>query len=47
MRLLESTSRDDWLAQRREYVTATDVARLYTSAAEWSKVRAEKNGTAD
>ena len=47
MRLLESTSRDDWLAQRREYVTATDVARLYTSAAEWAKVRAEKNGTAD
>ena len=47
MRLLEHVSRDDWLAQRRDYVTATDVARLYTSAAEWRKVRAEKDGTAD
>ena len=47
MRMLEHVSRDDWLAQRREYVTATDVARLYTSAAEWRKVRAEKDGTAD
>ena len=46
MRLLEHVSRDDWFAQRREYVTATDVARLYTSAAEWAKVRAEKNGDA-
>ena len=46
MILLPRASRDDWLAQRRDYVTATDVARLYTSAAEWRKVRAEKNGTA-
>lgn len=46
MKLLERVSRDDWLAQRRDYVTATDVARLYTSAAEWRKVRAEKDGTA-
>jgi hypothetical protein len=40
MILLPRTSRDDWLAQRRDYVTATDVARLFTSAAEWRKVRA-------
>ena len=46
MRLLEHVSRDDWLAQRRDYITATDVARLYTSAAEWRRVRAEKNGDA-
>lgn len=46
MILLPRTTRDDWLAQRRDYITATDVARLSTSAAEWRKVRAEKNGTA-
>lgn len=45
MRVLDQVPRHEWLEQRREYVTATDVARLYTSAAEWSKVRAEKNGT--
>lgn len=46
MRLLESASRDDWLAQRRDYITATDVAYLYTSPAAWSRIRAEKDGTA-
>lgn len=46
MRLLEHSSRDDWLAQRRDYITATDVAYLYTSPASWAKIRAEKNGTA-
>src|SRR5699024_12057363 len=44
MRLLERTSRDDWLAQRRDYITATDVAYLYTSPAKWAAIRAEKNG---
>lgn len=44
MRLLERTSRDDWLAQRRDYITATDVAYLYTSPAKWAEIRAEKNG---
>lgn len=46
MNLLEHVSRDDWLAQRRDYVTATDVAYLYTSPASWSRIRAEKDGTA-
>lgn len=46
MRTLEHDTRQEWLALRREYLTATDVARLYTSATEWSKVRAEKDGTA-
>lgn len=44
MRLLERTSRDDWLAQRRDYITATDVAYLYTSPAAWAAIRAEKDG---
>lgn len=46
MRVLDQVPRHEWLEQRREFVTATDVARLWTSAAEWSKVRAEKAGTA-
>ena len=46
MILLEHASRDDWLAQRRDYITATDVAYLYTSPASWAKIRAEKDGTA-
>lgn len=46
MRVLDQVPRHEWLEQRREFVTATDVARLWTSAAEWSKVRAEKDGTA-
>lgn len=46
MNLLEKVSLDDWLAQRRDYVTATDVAYLYTSPASWSRIRAEKDGDA-
>ena len=46
MRVLDQVPRHEWLEQRREFVTATDVARLWSSAAEWSKVRAEKDGTA-
>lgn len=32
----------EWLAQRREHVTATEIARLAASPAEWARVRAEK-----
>ena len=41
---LERANEDDWLDQRKRFVTATDVVRLARSAAEWAKVRDEKNG---
>lgn len=46
MKILDQSSRAEWLQQRREYVTATDIARLSTSAAEWQRVRDEKAGNA-
>ena len=37
-------SHAQWLAERIDRLTATEVARLWRSAAEWAKVRAEKAG---
>lgn len=39
---LDHDGRAKWLEQRRNYVTATDVARLASSAAAWETIRAEK-----
>lgn len=46
MIVLPRLSEGAWLAQRRDYITATDVAYLSTSPASWAKIRAEKDGTA-
>lgn len=42
--LLESTTKAEWLEQRRDFITATDMAYLYTSPARWAQIRAEKDG---
>lgn len=41
--ILESVNREEWLEQRRGYVTATDIARLSRGGpATWAAIRAEK-----
>jgi hypothetical protein len=45
VKILLNTSREEWLEQRRNVVTATDVARLHLGGpGTWRTVRAEKNG---
>lgn len=41
--IIETSTREEWLAKRRGYVTATDVARLANGGpATWAQVRVEK-----
>lgn len=44
---LPSATEEEWLAQRREYVTATEIARLAASPAEWPRIRHEKEHGSD
>lgn len=44
---LPSETTEQWLEQRREYVTATEIARLAASPAEWSRIRHEKEHGSD
>lgn len=37
----------EWLEQRRQYVTATEIARLAASPAEWARIRHEKEHGSD
>ncbi|WP_066584605.1 YqaJ viral recombinase family protein [Corynebacterium provencense] len=44
---LPSETEEEWLEQRREYITATEIARLAASPAEWKKIRDEKKHGSD
>lgn len=44
---LPSETTEQWLEQRREYVTATEIARLAASPSEWSRIRHEKEHGSD
>lgn len=47
VKLLDRPDEATWLTQRREYITATDIARLANGGpAQWAVVKAEKQGTA-
>lgn len=38
------TDEDTWLADRRRFITATDAAKLISSAGSWKTIRADKEG---
>lgn len=47
-RIVESATREEWLENRRQCLTGTDIAALMTGgAAAWEKVRASKLGPVD
>lgn len=44
---LPHTDEAEWLEQRREYITATEIARLAASPSEWARIRHEKEHGSD
>lgn len=44
MKKIETTSREEWLATRRKYITATDISKLAASRSSWAGVKDDKLG---
>ena len=42
--ILDHDSEQEWLEQRRRYITASEVSRLAHSSSAWDEIRAEKRG---
>lgn len=42
MKKLESSNREEWLEQRKQFLTATDIAKIITGGpAAWAEVKSQ------